>query len=529
MERDMCETRITRLMLLCGILVSGCVGEVYDVQGSSSALRTMTQVSDFGSNPGGLKMFVHEPASPAASAGVVVVLHGCTMSAGGQAEGGWNDVADELGFYVVYPEQSTSNNSLSCFNWGGSWAGAPNAFVASSTPVMQSDIERGGPEVTSIHSMVEHMVATHGVDPDRVFVSGLSAGGAMAAVLLASYPDVFGAGQIVAGVPYKCATTTGEATGCMGDMSTSGLDRTPADWASLVASSGAATAPAPRVSIWHGTNDFVVHPSVSDELVEQWSAVHGATRGSEEDVEGATRVEWVVGGRTVVERWTVHGMTHGVPVDPASGCGGIGSYINDVGICSARHGATFFGLDGAGPEPGPEPGPGPAPAPGDPVVGFESPANGAFLDGVVGVTITASDDEGISRINLYVDDALVASSGSETLIHEWDTVALAEGAYRLRAEARDAGGAIGSATIQVVVDRPGGITPTDPTDPTDPGPETDPGPGTDPGSGTDPGTDPTEPRSEGRMVAGCAAGGGRSGALVALALLAMTRRRSRRW
>ena len=505
--------------LVCSVVFAvSCASPPDEVSSRVDALRTLRAVSDFGPNPAGLTMHRYSPSDvPAGPRPLVVALHGCTMSAAGLAEAGWNEIADELGFHVVYPQQSAANNSLSCFNWGGTWPGAPNAFVPSSTPLNVSHIERGGPELESMVSMVRSLVDDGEVDPERVYVSGFSAGGAMAAAALAAYPDVFRAGQIVAGIPYKCASTTGEATSCMGNYSgiNASLNRTGEQWAARVASAGAPAVPPPPITIWHGDADFTVNPAASVELVEQWTSVHGARESGSTEVDGATRTTYDAGGRTVVEMWTVPGMGHAVAVDRASECGGTGSYVSDRGICSARHAATFFGLDGTGPIDPPDAG---MPTdPSAPTVRFTSPSHGAFVTGVVTLGVEASDPDGLDYVEVFVDDASLGRSMAGTFTLDWSTATLAETAYRIRADAYDLGGVLGSAQIQVVVDHPGGTPP----DPIDAGTM----PGLDAGPGTDAGM--TEPGASGSSIASCSASGTGAGWTLSLLVLLRKRRSSR--
>lgn len=148
---------------------------------SSSRLRPL---GSRGPNPGQLNAWTYVPENAAPGAPLVVVLHGCTQSAAAYDEGsGWSRLADQHGFVLLYPEQQRANNPNLCFNW-----------------FSPDDTTRGRGEVLSIREMVTAVRARHGTDPRRVFVTGLSAGGAMAAAMLATYPDVFAGGAVIAGL-----------------------------------------------------------------------------------------------------------------------------------------------------------------------------------------------------------------------------------------------------------------------------------------------------------------------------------------
>jgi poly(3-hydroxybutyrate) depolymerase len=130
----------------------------------------LREITSFGRNPGNLRMLVHVPERLRSGAPLVVALHGCSQSADEYNSGtGWSSLADRLGFVVVYPQQQPANNPKNCFSW-----------------FLPGDIARDNGESLSIRQMVEHAIATLGVDPHRVFVTGLSAGGAMTAVMLAT-------------------------------------------------------------------------------------------------------------------------------------------------------------------------------------------------------------------------------------------------------------------------------------------------------------------------------------------------------
>ncbi|WP_158791463.1 alpha/beta hydrolase family esterase, partial [Streptomyces sp. NRRL WC-3549] len=156
----------------------------------AAAASGLTPVTGFGSNPGNLSMYTYVPAGLPAHAPVVVALHGCTQTAGDYyANSGWAQLADAYGFALVFPQTSSANNALSCFTWFD-----------------PADSTRGRGEAASVAQMVTKARSQYGSDADRVYVTGLSAGGGMAANLLAAYPDVFAGGSIASGLPAQCAT-----------------------------------------------------------------------------------------------------------------------------------------------------------------------------------------------------------------------------------------------------------------------------------------------------------------------------------
>ena len=278
--------------------------------------EALTAVTGFGSNPGGLSLFIYTPTGLSTNVPLVVALHGCGQTADGYTTAGWDALADQHRFLVAYP-QTTANSA--CFDW----------FSANQQT-------RSGPQVTSILQMVQHLVATRGVDASRVSVTGLSAGGAMTDVLLAVAPDVFSRGAVMAGLPFACGLT------CI----SSPTDQTPAQWGALVRAVSGAN-PAPRVSLWHGMVDSTVRPGNLQEQVDQWTDVNGidTTADATTTVGIATRSEFKNGaGVTLVESWSLAGMNHGTPIDTASGCGTASPFILDVGVCSSRFAAEFFGL-----------------------------------------------------------------------------------------------------------------------------------------------------------------------------------------
>ncbi len=281
----------------------------------------LSEIETFGPNPGALRMLVYAPPGLARRAPLVVVLHGCTQTAESYAVGaGWLTLAERFGFVVVCPEQRRTNNLNLCFNW-----------------FQPPDASREIGEAASIQAMVRHAIATHGLDRKRVFITGLSAGAAMANVMLSIHPEVFAAGALIAGLPYGAASTMREAFVAMRQApSQSGRE-----WGDKVRAASDHRGPWPRVSIWQGDADNTVHPDASDNLVRQWTNVH-ALRGPARPAKSADGRSYAVwrssDGGLAVELHRIAGMGHGTPLKTAGadGYGTVGPFLLEVGVSSSR-------------------------------------------------------------------------------------------------------------------------------------------------------------------------------------------------
>jgi poly(hydroxyalkanoate) depolymerase family esterase len=243
---------------------------------------------------------------------LVVMLHGCTQDPDDFAAGTrMNELAQERGFYVLYPQQAARSNSHKCWNW----------FVP-------GDQRRGAGEPALLAGMTRHVMQTHPIDPARVYVAGLSAGGAMAAILAREYPDLFAAAGIHSGLPAGAARDVGSAFKVM--------------------KSGAPAAPtrsAPLV-VFHGDADDTVASRNGDALIE--SVLAALPRCARTDGAGTAggrsfrHTSWraadaPVHAPSLAEQWSIAGAGHAWSGGSASG-----SYAEAAGPDASREMLRFF-------------------------------------------------------------------------------------------------------------------------------------------------------------------------------------------
>ncbi|MCX5518108.1 PHB depolymerase family esterase [Kaistia defluvii] len=290
-----------------------------------------------GPNPGHLGVKAYIPSGAAPGAALVVVLHGCTQTADGYDHGsGWSTLAEEHGFFLLFPEQQRANNPNLCFNW----------FQPEHT-------QRGSGEAASIRGMIEAMSRAHAIDPRRVFITGLSAGGAMAATMLAAYPEVFAGGAIIAGLAHGVANGVPEAF----DRMRGHALPSQGELQGALRNASPHGGPWPTVSIWQGTADNTVHATNANAIVDQWLEVHALERtpSARRTLGGRTTSEWSSrDGVVKVTQHRIDGMGHGTPLassGPAA-YGHPGPYMLDVGIGSTHEIAVAWSLtDGVRSQP----------------------------------------------------------------------------------------------------------------------------------------------------------------------------------
>jgi len=449
----------------------------------------ITAVPTFGANPGGLAMYEYVPASLPAGRPLVLVLHGCSQTAAAMEAAGWNKLADAHKFAVVYPEQATANNAVRCFNWAGEYGDPAN-------------LVRGQGENQSIISMIDSAITRHEVDPKQVYIVGFSAGGAFAAVMLATWPDRFAGGAIMSGVPYRCATSVSGAYSCQSP----GVTKTAAAWGDLVRGAATYTGPRPKIQIWHGSTDSIVVPANQTELIEQWTNVAGADDTADETEtigSNVTRTAYKAGSTVVVEAYRVTGMGHATAIgaDPLGTCTATaGAYFDDRSICATLRAARFFGVV---PTTG---GGGGMPDVAAPTAAIVSPADGDTVTGQVTIVVAANDDIAMGSVSLTIDGADAGTDDLAPYQFAWDATAAGPGMHALVATARDAAGNMVVANATVTV----------------------PGAGGSGGNGSDDGNPDQPPVDELPSCSFDATGGGAGGATMLLVVLAAMLRRRRR-
>jgi len=247
---------------------------------------------------------------------LLVMLHGGTQDADDFAAGTkMNVLAEEYGLIVAYPSQSKSANPSLCWNWF--------------KPEHQ---RRGGGEPSIIAGLTNEIIAAYDVDPKRVFVAGLSAGGAMAAVMGATYPEIYAAVGVHSGLPYRSAADIASAFAAMrGDPELKRrLKPRPG---------GADNAPRIRTIVFHGDADQIVHPSNAAKTIEAQAKVGDSMESRTASASrGYTRtVSRDKTGLTVGEEWLIHGGGHAW-----SGGSPDGTYTDASGPDASREMLRFF-------------------------------------------------------------------------------------------------------------------------------------------------------------------------------------------
>ncbi|KAH6657968.1 putative Acetylxylan esterase A [Truncatella angustata] len=280
-------------MLLSSLLVG--IGLFANVEGA------LTRVTDFGTNPAGIEMYIDASGAASRGAPIIVGLHGCHGTAQGYyQDGNMATLAKQRGAILIYP---SSTHDLLCWDCGTS---------ASLT-------RYGGGDPTSIVQMVDYAIGKYNADADRVFIVGTSSGAMMGNVLSAIYPDVFSAAVVYSGTAAGCmAVPPGTPPNPYDPCGLGRITKTPQQWGNIVRGYYPGyTGAYPRMQIWHGTADTTVVYHNFDEELKEWSNVLGVSFGrnsTNNPQSGYT--EMIYGTGDTLVGYSARGVGHVVPQHP---------------------------------------------------------------------------------------------------------------------------------------------------------------------------------------------------------------------
>ena len=306
-----------------------CVGFCAFAQ---SGLR---EIENFGPNPENLFFFIHAPKIKTEKMPLVVALHGCNQDVATIPwQSGWNKLADENGFCVIYPQQRFLNNPSSCVNWFN-----------------EKDVSKNSGESGSIKHMIDFVCDSFSIDRSKIFAYGLSAGAAMTAVVMADSPETFNGGAILAGGPYKMATNVLSAMSAM----MSAKNKSSKEWGELILNQNPDyKGKYPRVILVHGKNDKVVNIKNSYELVKQWAYVLQTDTVPTKQIPSFQNNKYVERKSYLNKEkeeqiifYEIDGLGHALPVDPGEGTfkgGQTGLFAVDKDFFSTYWIAKDFGI-----------------------------------------------------------------------------------------------------------------------------------------------------------------------------------------
>ena len=289
---------------------------------------------NFGENPGNLKMFAFTAkVSQNEARPLVVALHGCSQTAASMSQqSGWNNLAMDHNFIVIYPQQKRSNNGSNCFNW-----------------FKENDTDKNSGESQSIKSMVDFAIENYNIDTNQIFIYGLSAGAAMAVSQMANYPELYNTGAIFAGAPHKIVTKYSQAMKAMNGK----MNKTPEEWGKLVAPDSIKNK-YPKLLVFHGEKDPFVDINNAYELIEQWSYLHQTDAEEDSLIQSfennptVQRISYFNDNKEeVIVFYKIANIGHALPVDPGkrkNQGGETGTFSKDIDFFSTYYVAKDFGL-----------------------------------------------------------------------------------------------------------------------------------------------------------------------------------------
>ncbi|ANQ52633.1 PHB depolymerase family esterase [Flammeovirga sp. MY04] len=282
----------------------------------------MQKIEDFGTNQGELDLYFYQPnGTDNEELPLLVVLHGCGQNAEEYAKySGWNVLANQSKFRVIYPQQKLENQQYGCFNWYN-----------------KEDVTKGSGEVQSIAEMVDFIKKKH--PTSKVFINGLSAGGVMANALLHNYPELFDAGCIIAGIPFTDGVGMAKALELM--------QKSTINWTQDVLTS----AQKPDMMIIHGNKDKVVNVSNAEQLLLQFFHFyqldpmrmerHSSSKKINDQY--TVQVSKYQSKNLLIQKVIMDGLDHGLPMDHLPNNESYKYYLQ-TGYNSTLEIGKFFGL-----------------------------------------------------------------------------------------------------------------------------------------------------------------------------------------
>lgn len=310
--------RISKALAAVGAAIAFTALAVAAGPAAPASAASLTQVTNFGANPGGAQMYVYAPDTRPANPAILLALHGCGGSGPGFYSGSeFASLADQYGFIVIYPSAEQQAGFGKCWD---TWSDA-------------AKVRGGGSDPVSLVSMITYVEQTYHGDANRVYVTGSSSGGMMTDEMLALYPDVFKAGAAYMGVPFDCFANAADYPPGTSKCTGGSMVRTAQQWGDEVrAADPGYSGPRPPIQLWHGTADTLVPYQLLQEDIKQWTDVFGLSQtptSSDTPHSGWSRSRFAdSSGKVDVEAYSIQGAGHVLP---------------ETGM--AAYAIHFFGLD----------------------------------------------------------------------------------------------------------------------------------------------------------------------------------------
>ena len=295
--------------------------------------NNLVEITNFGVNKGNLEMYVYKPINNDMEVPLVVVLHGCAQTATEMAEqSGWNSLADFHNFMVLYPQQKVENNLNKCFNW-----------------YENQDISKNDGESDTIKEMIQYAIQNYDIDPSKIFVTGLSAGGAMTNVLLANYPDLFDSGAVLSGIPFKAANDLATAYAAMQGK----VEKSNKEWVAAISKNNPNyQGEYPKVVIFHGFDDPFVNVKNAEIIEMQWKGIHKIESNPTMVPEfngnpDIIKTTYFKNNCPTIVKYEINNLGHAMAVDPGTEKqqgGNVAKFAVDKNFHTTYWVAKFFGL-----------------------------------------------------------------------------------------------------------------------------------------------------------------------------------------